>query len=176
VKRLDSSYIKKLQKENKTAILAALDLLKNDHRLWLSTIFTTSALKNRKFVYAFIDRNEKRDANLFNYFKIADISQPQLILFDFEQRYHHVHENNNIDELIQRYDNGILDWSTGNWFEDILLKFGIQLSHNFIIYFLIIAFVLLIGLLITLVFCCGDSITDEEKESNEQDIKTKKEQ
>jgi hypothetical protein len=176
MKHLDSGYIKRLQKENKLAIIAALDLLKNDHRLWMSTIFTTTALKNRDYVFVYIDSNQ--DTNLFNYFKVGG-ELPQLIAFDFENRYHYIQHNNKVDELLTKLKTNNIQWSTGNWFEDILLtNFGFKLTQTFMMYFLGGSFVVLIVLLIGVIFCCGESNSEEDK-ANERELeetKKKKEQ
>jgi hypothetical protein len=154
----------------------------------MNTLFTTSALKNRRLVYTFIDKSEKRDANLFNYFKFGQNNLPQLVLFDFDNRYHHIQASDNIDELLNKYYTGKVEWSTGSYFEDILLKMGLKLDQTFIAYFLGIAFVVLLGIMITLVCFCGESSADDEEDrkqeeqsgqgeqAGKQDLKTKKEQ
>jgi hypothetical protein len=142
----------------------------------MSTIFTTTALKNRDYVFVYIDSNQ--DTNLFNYFKVGG-ELPQLIAFDFENRYHYIQHNNKVDELLTKLKTNNIQWSTGNWFEDILLtNFGFKLTQTFMMYFLGGSFVVLIVLLIGVIFCCGESNSEEDK-ANERELeetKKKKEQ
>jgi hypothetical protein len=176
LKKFDSAYIKKLQKEGKMAIIAAVDILKNDHRLWISTTFTTDALKNRDFVFTYIDKSQ--DAYMFNYFGVGESSLPQLIIYDFENRYHFKHDNNNVDSLISlvKHNGHNLVWSTGSWFDDFLMKFGIRLNSTTIAYILGGLFIVMLVALITIMLCCTDASEEDVKAPGEIELIEKKNQ
>jgi hypothetical protein len=144
-------------------IIGAINTIVNDHRLWLNTQFTKIALENREHIFTFIDLNQ--DAYLFNYFRLGE-DLPRVVVYDFENRRYYTHSNNNVSEILVGLNNGSLVWTTGNWFEDILAKVGIQLNQKTIMFILIGAFILIIGFIIFIVF-----FTKEDEKINETEAK-----
>jgi hypothetical protein len=152
-------------------IIGAISTIINDHRLWLNTEFTRIALDNRQHIFTYIDSNQ--DAYLFNYFKLGN-DLPRVVVYDFENKRHYTHSSNNVSEVLIGLYNNSLTWTTGNWFEDFLAKFGIQLNQKIIMYILVGAFILIIGFLVFVVFFTKESEEVKVKQSEVKEMQEKK--
>lgn len=164
MKKLDSFFIKRLQKDSKTLILAAVSVSNQEHMHFIKNQLTDTALGSRKYVFSYIDNAE--DSHLFNYFKITGQNLPKLVAYNFGTKkfLHYTGDVKAVTKFIEMIEDTQSIWISGNWFEDTLAKFGIQLSQTNIMYMLGGCFVGVLILLIIVMFYCGES--NEKNELN----------
>lgn len=152
MKHLDSIYIKKLSISKRKAIIAALNLTNPDHNILLQEVITNSAIKwKNKFVFTYVDSNT--DNSTLEYFKLGEITHPKVIAFDFSKSRYHIdpidYVNNtrdNLENLLNNFDKGLLRLSSGGYFDDLFYSMGIELSTEIII--IIVAIICLIVIII----------------------------
>lgn len=174
IRKLDSFYIKRLQKEEKTLIMVAISVENSVHTGFVEGVFADLSVKNRIYAFSFIDVDQ--DAYLVSYFKINIQDLPKIIIYDFKDKKFFVDnaEDKNvystedaaekhISNLIKEMENGKLRWSTGNFLEDILLKFGIKLDQTTTAYILGGCFVLIVLILVIVIFFCGEKNEEDER-------------
>jgi hypothetical protein len=177
MRKLDSGYIKRLQKEEKTLIMVAISVKNSVHVGFVENILSEVSIKNRKYVFAFIDIDQ--DSYLVNYFKINANDLPKVIIYDFKEKVfyvdnesnsHTVYENEessmrHLQNLINLLQNNKLKWSTGNMLEDILAKFGLRLNQATMTYILGGCFALIVVIMIIVIFYCGENNEEDERKA-----------
>jgi hypothetical protein len=116
---------------------------------------------------AFADK--LKDTQLIEYFKINPNSPNiNIVIFNFKKDIYYIHPNDfdinsssvekcekDIKNLIENMNK--LKFTTGNFLEDLFLKFGIQASSNTIQLYIMIFILFIVILPLTLIICCCDT-------------------
>jgi hypothetical protein len=157
--------------------MTAVSIKNSVHMYFIENILSEISVENRKkkgdYVFAYIDTD--LDSYLINYFKIDLKKLPRVIIYDFEDKKYYVDLEDNatyeneqsalkyLRELIEKANTpGVLTWTTGNFFEDLLAKFGIRLNQSGIIYIVGGLFAIFAVIFLIVVFYCGDKNEEEE--------------
>jgi hypothetical protein len=162
MKKVDSSYIKRVQKENKTLIMAAISVKNSIQMNIVESYLTDVSVQNRKYVFSYIDVDS--DSYLINYFKVDTSYLPQLIVYNFADRTYHIDiekayeteesTRHHLNELVRKLDENTINWTTGNILEDLFAKFGIRLNQSGVIYLIAVLFAVLVISFMAVMFCC----------------------
>jgi hypothetical protein len=167
--------------------MAAVSIKNSVHMYFVENILAKISVQNRKqkgnFVFAYIDID--LDSYLINYFKIDTGKLPRIIIYDFEDKRYYVDDiidettaqkdevmTNHLTDLVQKCEQpNALSWTTGNFLEDILAKFGIRLNQTGLIYIVGGLFVTLAIFFLIVLFYCGEKHEEEEaKKLSEQEL------
>jgi hypothetical protein len=149
-------------------ILTAVSVKNTIHMNFIENTLPEISNKNRNFIFTYID--VEIDSYLTSYFKINTSQLPRIVVYDFKEKLFYVDNPINLEEInsseesfieniytiIKKVKNNNLIWSTGNWFEDILLKFGIKFTQTTIMYILGVLFALIVLIMIIVIFYCGE--------------------
>lgn len=171
IKRLENEYLTRIQKDKKILLVAAIYKSKTSHVNFLNNFFHNIAIKNRNYVFTYLDA--KQDAHLLQFFNIKNEDIPKIIIYDFAQgkhfidKYSYLEDANameNLNDLIQKIQLDEIEWTTGYAFEDFLHKIGINISRNNLM-IVLIGFVTF-GLICFIICTC--SIMDSFKEESIQ--------
>jgi len=158
--------------------MTAVSIKNSVHMYFVENILAKISVQSRKhrgnFVFAYID--VEVDSYLIKYFKIDTEKLPRIIIYDFEDKRYYV--DNPLDEttaqneeLMTNYLNDLVEkcgqpdalhWTSGNFFEDMLAKFGIRLNQTGIIYIVGGLFVTLAVFFLIVLLWCGDKHDEEE--------------
>jgi len=166
----------KLQSENRTVIIGAINSEDKMHLKFLNDVFLVNAKKWRMSGIIFVNLDFEEDKTLLNYFKISEKINPKIIAYNFmNKRFYvdqqdYITENNqkeNLNLLLDQISNRSLIWTSGNYFEDILIKLGFEINNTT----LLIAFCVIVGILMLVVIlainCCDtEEISVPLKTSN----------
>jgi hypothetical protein len=154
-------------------LIAAIYRNEISHINFLNNFFHNIAIKNRKYVFSYIDTKE--DFHLLQFFNLRSDNLPKIIIYDFSKgKYfidnfsHHEDEHNNsmikLNELVQNIEAGNLKWTTGYLIDDILSMMGISISRTSMT---IIFIGLFTTIIVILIICCLSLFqADEEKKTN----------
>ena len=173
------SFIRRLQAEKKTLIIAIIDSKSKSNQYFLNNSFKSIALLNRNYVFSHLDYDEDKD--ILSHLRVSKSENPVVAIYNFEIRRFYVDKfvylqdglenENHLNTLIYSINNNELKYSAGNWIEDLLESFGIQLNHNTILVLFIGTFASVCIVFMIIIFYSG------EKNANEEMIqKIKKEQ
>lgn len=171
--------------------MAAVSIKNSIHMYFIENILAEVSVENRKnksnYVFAYVD--SELDSYLINYFKIDSNKLPRIIIYNFEEKKYYVdveetstYENEQtaleyLRHLIKKAEtHDALSWTTGNFFEDILAKFGIRLNQSSIMYFVGGLFAILALFFFIVMFYCGDKNEEEEAKKLFEQQMTQKEQ
>jgi hypothetical protein len=175
--------------EKKIMLMVAISDRNSIHKSIIDSILPQISIKNREYVFTFID--VETDSHLVGYFKININDLPKIVVYDFNEKLFYVDNGPNDSiyseqqtiilnflKIINEIKNGNLNWSTGSFFEDLFLKIGIKFDQKTILYIFCGCFILLIILIIIIIFACSEksdetdytrkvTASNESKESNE---------
>lgn len=188
--RINSHYIKRLQNENKTLFLFAInsaDFLdkKNEggnraNKIENIEIFKNEiksfSKKNREYIFSYFDY--EGDSYLTNFFKLNKEKLPCLILYDFLNRRYFIDYSDfksfdQLNESLMYIKNSLLEnkinWAHGNWIQEFLAKLGINVTERGSLIILGCLFIFILIILIVIIFCFGDNI-DEEFEAKKKEF------
>ena len=178
---IDISFMRQMNKYGKRVFMLFYN--SNNEKLikFIIDNFKKISKDNRNIVFGYVIQNKNRE--LSSYFKVnlTKESEMHILIYDFgkEITYHHpinydiniINEKeleNNIRNIIKNINN--LPFTSGSKFKDFFRKIGFyDLSSTSIMILIICFFLVLIGILCYLVFCC-----DSEDFEEEMDIKDKK--
>ena len=180
IKRLNTEYIRKIQQDKKTLIIALIDHKSEIHMRFLHNTFQTIAIENRNYVFSYLDFNEDKEltANL----KVSKIDKPKIVVYNFEMKklffddFEYVGENENmmhLKELMVKLKNGDIQFSSGSWFDDFFDFLGFKINQKNLTIFC--AFFFIIVILIFLIFNFTSDNEGDRKKKVEKLIDTKKE-
>ena len=174
--KLTPGYIRKLQQKQRKLLVAAVNSKNQTHLKFLKEVFLESVKKTKSgVVNVFIDFDE--DKGLFEYFKITDITVPKIVIFDFATSRYHVdkqlfdtitQQKKALQILITKIKNGSVEMISGNFFEDLLMRLGIEVNPTTISVLFIGVVVVLVLLVIGFVYFCDGSYADVEDEKKEE--------
>lgn len=181
--KINASFIKRLQSENRILFLFALLNLSNNNtpssplqknQTTLSefeSLIKPISKANRNFIFSYFDVDQ--DNYLSSFFKLNKSNLPCLILYDFSNRRYAIDYSNynsaeSLKENILKIKNDLeanrLQWAHGNWLQDFLAKLGLNLTERGSLILLGCLFVFILLVLIFVMFCFGDK-NDEELEA-----------
>jgi hypothetical protein len=161
--------------------MTAVSVKNSIHMNIIENILPRVSVNNRNFVFSYID--VELDSYLVNYFKINTSQLPKVIVYNFEERKYYVDEfplygenhteetiTANINKILRNVKNDTVTWSTGNWMEDLLLKFGVKLNQHTIMYILAACFGMIVVIMIIIIFYCGEKNEHVEGERIVEEI------
>lgn len=168
-------------------IMTSIQSRNSIHMNIVENILPIISARNRQFVFTYIDIEQ--DNYLVNYFKINTSQLPNVIVYDFEDRKFYVDnssiydEQNPSEEVIINKVNRIIEdvksekviWSTGNWFEDVLLRFGVKMNQHTMMYILAACFVMIVIIMVVIIFFCGEKGDTEQTAQFIEEMKNKME-
>jgi hypothetical protein len=180
ISKLDFFNIKRLQNDQKTMIMTAINEKNSIHMNLIESLIPRISALHRDLVFTYIDT--EKDNHLVAYFGIDTDKLPQTVIYDFKEKLYYVDNSeqakseesykNQVETLISKMNKKILSWSTGNWFEDILLKFGIKLDNRAIMWIYGGCFALLLFFIVIVIFFCGDKPDEESQEEHKHEDNT----
>jgi hypothetical protein len=184
ISKLDSSNIKRLQNDQKTMIMTAINQKNSIHMNLVESLIPQISAKHRELVFTYID--SEKDSHLVAYFKINTNNLPQTIIYNFQEKFYHVDTSessevlkseesykNHLETLISKMQSNNLAWSTGNWLEDLLLKFGIKFTGRAIMWIYGGCFALIVVFMMIVIFYCGEKPDDDLQSSNQMNSNEK---
>ena len=128
----------------------------------------------------FIDYED--DKQLFEYFKIYDVSSPKIIIFNFnlsryfvDDQVYDTEENQrkHIEALLIKIKNDEIHMVSGNFFEDFLIRLGVEINPTNMSIFFFGVVVILVLLVVSLIYCCDTGEVPEAPEVTEKEIEDK---
>ena len=170
---VDIGFMRKLFRNKKTLFLIIFYSNNNKINDFVKKEYKNISINNRNLVFGYVYYNEDKD--IINYFKInlSKESEIQILIYDFGKEIRYIHPSIydinitkekeleiSIRELLKNINN--LPFSTGSKFKDFMRKIGLyDMSETTKIIIIVFIFVLLIGFLCLLVFCCDSEDIDE---------------
>ena len=164
INEIDANLIKIIQKNPR--ILIILFYEKNNLRQieFIKNQFKNISFDNRKFVFGYADIDE--EIEIANFFKIKKLNgKMKIVIYDYINSKYYIHNKDfdlnlidfeqtekEIRELINNINN--LIYITGNFFNDIFLRFGINLPIWIIKFILIIFIIMIILIFIIIILLC----------------------
>jgi len=182
--KINAGYIKRIQNENKILFLFAIKDISEEPSVInkklkfneFEKVIKTISKKNREYIFSYFDI--EKDSYLTNFFNLNKKNIPCLIVYDFNNRKfvidysdYNTPENLNTNLLNIKNDleKNLLQWSHANFIQDILAKFGINLTERGSLIVLGSFFVSILLILIIVMFFCGDA-RDEEFDIKKKDF------
>ncbi len=184
------NFIRRLQTEMKTLVIAAIDNKSLSNLNFLNSTFKQIALENRNYVFSNLDYDE--DYDILSHLRVSKSENPVVIIYNFSNRRFFVdsfvytmneQENaSHLISLIEKLNNNELRFSAGNWIEDLLESMGIKLNHTTVVALVIGSFAICLIFFIIVLFYCGDKTEEtdlqqndklENKENNQNDENSK---
>lgn len=175
LKRLNMNFIRRLQSEKKTLVIAAIDNKSIYNRNFLNSSFKKVALENRNYVFSNLDYDE--DTDILSHLRVSKSENPVIIIYNFSNRrffvdnfvysFNEDENTNHLNSILFKLNNNELYFSSGNWIEDFLESIGIKLNHTTVIALVIGSFAVCLIIFMILLFYCSD--TNEETQSLQKD-------
>jgi len=147
--------------------MIAISVKNSLHSGLIENVISEISIKNRKYIFAFIDIDE--DAHLVSYFKLNLNDIPKLIIYNFKDSVYYIDEGaqhsvynteesafDHFSKVIIQIEKDLIVFSTGNIFQDFLAKLGIKLNETIIVYILGGCIMLIIIILVIVIFYCGN--------------------
>ena len=169
---ITSNFIKNIQKNPKILVMFFYNEQNEKQNNFVFNEYKKIAFENRKYVFGFADK--LKDPQLIEYFKINPNSPNiNIVIFNFKKDIYYIHPNDfdinsssaekcekDIKNLIENMNN--LKFTTGNFLEDLFLKFGIQASSNTIqLYIMLFLLFIIIFSLVIIICCCETNENDD---------------
>lgn len=174
VSNVDVSFMRKMSRYKKLIFMLFYHSSNEIINNFIKKQYKNISKDNREIVFGYVLIN--KDFDISNYFKINILreSEIQILIYDFDREITYKHPisydinfnkeeelENSIRELLKNINN--LQFTSGSKFKDFLRKIGLaDLSNTTKIVLMVIFFLLLIGCLCYLLFCC-------ESEDNYED-------
>ena len=167
LKKMDNNYLSRLLREKKTLFLIAIDKTNPEHVMQLKDIFNNVALKNRRYVFSYLDARE--DTHLLRFF--TKEKSAKIIVYSFEIGKHYILDvsgentqfSSELDKLVRRYKDDDILWTTGYPLEDFLNRMGFNVSRTNLMIMTLGVFTFLVILLIN----CTCKYVDINKEKED---------
>jgi hypothetical protein len=170
------NFIRRLQSEMKTLVIAAIDSKSHSNLNFLNSTFKKIALGNRNYVFSNLDYDEDND--ILSHLRVSKSENPVVIIYNFSNRRFFVdsfvyasdeQENaHNLISIIEKLNKGELRLSAGNWIEDLLESLGIKLNHTTVIALVIGSFAICLIFFIIILFYCGDKTEETDTQQNDK--------
>ncbi len=153
---MNTNYLSRLHREKKILFLIALDKSNPAHVIQLKDIFNNIAVKNRNYVFSYLDLRD--DESLLRFF--TKNTGGKIILYNFLMGKHYLLDkldddvkfSEELDGLIKLLENDEIVWTSGYPLEDFLARLGINISRTNLMIFTLGLFTFIIIFLITC-FC-----------------------
>ena len=164
INEIDANLIKIIQKNPRILILLFYEKNNLKQIEFIQNQFKKISFDNRKFVFGYAEINE--EIEIANFFKIKKLNgKIKIVIYDYVNSKYYIHNKDfdlnlidfektekEIRELINNIDN--LIYITGNFFNDIFLRFGINHPIWLIKFILIICIIIIILIFIFFILLC----------------------
>ena len=164
INEIDANLIKIIQKNPRILILLFYEKNNLKQIEFIQNQFKKISFDNRKFVFGYAEINE--EIEIANFFKIKQLNgKIKIVIYDYVNSKYYIHNKDfdlnlidfektekEIRELINNIDN--LIYITGNFFNDIFLRFGINHPIWLIKFILIICIIIIILIFIFFILLC----------------------
>ena len=164
INEIDANLIKIIQKNPRILIILFYEKNNLKQIEFIKKIFKKISFDNRKFVFGYADIDE--EIEIANFFKIKKLNRKmKIVIYDYINLKYYIHNKDfdlnlidfeqtekEIRELINNINN--LIYITGNFFNDIFLRFGINLPIWIIKFILIIFIIIIIFIFIIIILLC----------------------
>ena len=164
INEIDANLIKIVQKNPRILIILFYEKYNLKQIEFIKKIFKKISFDNRKFVFGYADIDE--EIEIANFFKIKKLNRKmKIVIYDYINLKYYIHNKDfdlnlidfeqtekEIRELINNINN--LIYITGNFFNDIFLRFGINLPIWIIKFILIIFIIMIILIFIIIILLC----------------------
>ena len=171
---ITSTFIKNIQKNPKILVMFFYNEQNEKQNNFVFKEYKKIAFENRKYVFGYADK--LKDPQLIEYFKINPNSPNiNIVIYNFKKDIYYIHPNDfdinsssvekcekDIKNLIENMNK--LKFTTGNFLEDLFLKFGIQASSNTIQIYIMLFILFIIILSLVIIICCCE--TNEKDDLN----------
>ena len=169
---ITSNFIKNIQKNPKILVMFFYNEQNDKQNNFVFKEYKKIAFENRKYVFGYADK--LKDPQLIEYFKINPNSPNiNIVIYNFKKDIYYIHPNDfdinsssaekcekDIKNLIENMNK--LKFTTGNFLEDLFLKFGIQASSNTIqLYIMLFLLFIIIFSLVIIICCCETNEKDD---------------
>ena len=164
INEIDVNLIQIIQKNPRILILLFYEKNNLKQIEFIQNQFKKISFDNRKFVFGYAEINE--EIEIANFFKIKQLNgKIKIVIYDYVNSKYYIHNKDfdlnlidfektekEIRELINNIDN--LIYITGNFFNDIFLRFGINHPIWLIKFILIICIIIIILIFIFFILLC----------------------
>lgn len=174
LKKLNSIYLQNLSLDKRKVLISAINSKNVTHLKFLKEvvfknlqIFNNNNTLLNNFVSVFIDFDD--DKKLFEFFKLNDLSSPQVILFDFAsysyfldpQSYNNEeNQQKSFINLLNKIKNNEIELNYGNFLDNFFNSLGLTLSPTILSISLIGFVFVFICLVIVVIFLCDGKATN----------------
>ncbi len=194
LKKIDQSYLTKMQREKRVAVIVALNRSDNNHISFLNNYLHYLAFENReKFIFTYLDFIE--DKYFFDFFnidlKIFSKSQnknenntdavlkPIIIIYNFKinkffidadsfsenKNYLKISDKNQLKNLLEKIEKNEIKWSSGYLLEDIMTDiFGEDISREKLLMIYSGIFFTILAIILILIFSCCENKNKKKKD------------
>lgn len=167
INKINNSFLKSVQKDFKITIILFYHNTNLNQINFIHNQFKKIAFDNRKYIFGYADINE--EINLAKYFGVSKIKgNMQIVIYDFKKLKSYIHNEsfdvdsyppekteNEIRKLILNEKN--LIYNTGDFFEDIFVRFGFKSSPFQIKLILISCIFIILFIFIIIIIYCGQN-------------------
>jgi hypothetical protein len=175
---MDQRYIKRLQSDNKTLIIVALNTNDRAHN-FVHDLLLRLAMSNTKYLFSYLDLNE--DQHFSNYFGLKFQDSPKVVIYNFAKNKYFVDNKNiqemktadnkvsekafekNLYDLIDRIEKNSIIMFTGSFFDDLFAKMGFEITEGQVQYIVIGFFVFVVLFLLIAICFFNDKNFEEER-------------
>lgn len=185
--KINSYFLKEIFEDSKILIFLITFPKTKKINHFIFSYFKQLSYDNRQYVFGYADYNEDKDISEYFNLKLNNTNEIKLIIYDFEQRMHYMHnetfniEINNEKEIINKIQNVIkninnIKYTTGSKIKDWINSLGFEkMSVNQQIIVVGIFVFGLLGIIFLFTYLSNsndnsDSDSDSDEDDNDNDI------
>ena len=182
ITKLDAYFLKEIADDSKILIFLITFVQNKKINNFIFSFFKKLSYENRQYVFGYADYNEDKDIRNFFNIKLNNTNEIKLIIYDFNERMHYIHNNtfnieinnkieifNQIKHLIKNINN--LKYTSGSIIKDWISKIGFEkMSPIKQIIFVGIFIFIILGLLYLCSFLSNSNNDDNSDSLDDEDI------
>ena len=173
VSYIDIGLMRNMFRNKKTLFLMLFYSNNDEMNEFVNNTYKNISKDNRNLVFGYLHYDKDKDISSYFKINLTKESEIQILMYDFNKEIRYIHPSkydsniinqkeleNEIRKLLKNINN--LPFTSGNKFKDFLRKTGLSdMSETTKLILVILAFVLIVGCLIVMIFCCDIVIDDE---------------
>ena len=176
--QIDVTFIRKLQKNAKTTFMLFYNENNENQKNFIKNSLKKISYRHRNIVFGYLD--PAKDQYLASHFKIKTKPGMQIVIYNFAEEMYYIHPNelditNHKDNEIEKEIEGlftnmpVLPFSTGNFFNDFLVKIGLKKIIPYLKYIFLLGVIAFVLILIIVIILCDkeEEVKEEKKEKKE---------
>ena len=183
----ESSFFYNLNKRHKLLVMLFGFLSNNKTKKFVYNQYKHIAHEKKKFIFSFLNYTNTSEINHYFGIKLYSRSELKLVIFDFAKSMYYIHpivydiNYNEPEEIFNDYNKILtnlseIEFTTGYFFKDLLLKLGINEITTYVC-FILISLLIIFVILFSSIFIfickrvCPPELGDDEKTVDNNEYK-----